>query len=128
MAKGCFVNPDTMFEQTEWKKFGDKLFDEVISDNKTAKKLMKPWRAVTNALAVHQAEQKVAAAAAERLGRPDGFKEPPHAEVSPVSPYPSPPSIRTFTIAQGGSGNTGLPKGVTSVSYTHLTLPTNVNV
>ena len=46
VAKGCLGNPDTVFEQTEWRKFGDKLFDEVINENKTAKKLLKPWRAV----------------------------------------------------------------------------------
>ncbi|XP_071889317.1 uncharacterized protein [Anas platyrhynchos] len=70
VAQGCFINPDTVFEQAEWRKFGDKLFDEVIKDNKTAKKLSKPWKAVTNALAIHQAEQRVAAAATERLGLP----------------------------------------------------------
>ena len=97
VAKGCFVSPDTVFEQAEWRKFGDKLFDEVINEHKTAKKLMKPWRAVINALATHKAEQKVAAAAAERLGGSNNQKE------AEANQYPLPPSVRTFTITpQGG--------------------------
>ena len=107
VVKGCFLNPDTVFEQTEWRKFGDKLFDEVISDDKIAKKLMKPWRAVTNALATHQAEQKIAAAATERLGsssqKGGASASSSTQQRAEEQAYPSPPSYRTVIIPQGTS-------------------------
>jgi len=106
VTKGCFINPDTVFEQTEWCKFGDKLFDEVNNENKTAKKLLKPWRAVTNALAIHQAEQRVAAAATERLGLPGsaGSVNPQQGGMGGAGDYPLPPSVRTITLPQGAMG------------------------
>lgn len=103
VAKGCFINPDTVFEQAEWRKFGDKSFEDVINEQKAAKKLMKPWRAVINALAIHKAEQKVAAAAAERLGGTNSQKE------LEISQYPLPPSVRTFTITQQGGSVPSAP-------------------
>eukprot|EP00075_Anas_platyrhynchos_P015343 XP_027304596.1 uncharacterized protein LOC113842114 [Anas platyrhynchos] len=107
VVKGCFLNPDTVFEQAEWRKFGDKLFDEVISDDKIAKKLMKPWRAVTNALATHQAEQKIAAAATERLGsssqKGGASASSSTQQRAEEQAYPSPPSYRTVIIPQGTS-------------------------
>uniref|UniRef100_A0A8C3GLB5 CCHC-type domain-containing protein n=1 Tax=Cairina moschata TaxID=8855 RepID=A0A8C3GLB5_CAIMO len=129
VAKGCFTNPNTVFELAEWKKFGDKLLDEVINDSKTAKKLLKPWKAVTNAIAIHQVEQKVAAAASERLG--------PSGRVSNANPqnvntegtdYPLPPSVRTSTAPQGVSGNWEVPVTMSPVaeedSPPPLTAPT----
>ncbi|XP_032062231.1 endogenous retrovirus group K member 7 Gag polyprotein-like [Aythya fuligula] len=97
-----------VFEQAEWRKFGDKLFDEVISDNKVARKLMKPWRAVTNALATHQAEQKIAAAITEQLGSSSQNGGTSAAsstqQRAEEQSYPSPPSYRTVIIPQGTSG------------------------
>ncbi|NWZ30298.1 GAK8 protein, partial [Asarcornis scutulata] len=105
VAQGCFINPDTVFEQAEWRKFGDKLFDEVINDNKTAKKLLKPCKAVTNALAIHQAEQRVAAAATERLGLPGkaGSVNPQQGEMEGAGDCPLPPSVRTITLPSSES-------------------------
>ncbi|NXW11702.1 GA113 protein, partial [Fregetta grallaria] len=104
VAKGCFENPDTVFEHAEWRKFGDVLFTEVIDENKTARKLMKPWKAVINALLQHQAEQKVAASAACRLGGSPLFP-PTGAHANNPEGYPLPPTVREFTIpAGGGSG------------------------
>ncbi|XP_066847083.1 uncharacterized protein [Anser cygnoides] len=103
VAKGCFINPDTLFEEDEWRKFGDILFEEMISENKTAKKLAKPWRAVTNALTIHRVEQKVAAAATERLGKTLRADEE-------ANPYPLPPSVQQFTMkAPGGWGEGARP-------------------
>nr|QLI47667.1 MAG: gag polyprotein [Retroviridae sp.] len=97
VAKGCFTNPDTLFEEDEWRKFGDILFEEMISENKTAKKLAKPWRAVTNALAIHRVEQKVAAAATQRLGKTLRAAEE-------ADPYPLPPSVQQFTMKAPAGG------------------------
>ncbi|NXW39543.1 GAK24 protein, partial [Phaetusa simplex] len=109
VAKGFFVNPDTVFEQAEWRKYGDLLFDEIINDNKTARKLMKPWRAVAIALSQHRAEQKAAAAASERLGISAAISTTAstasqQGNTGPSPDFPLPPSVRTFTITQGATG------------------------
>ncbi|NWS74936.1 GAK7 protein, partial [Crotophaga sulcirostris] len=104
VAKGCFSDPNLVFEHEEWRRFGDKLFDEVVDDDsKAARKLLKQWRAVSNALLQHKAEQKAAAAALERLGAVAGAKAP-----SPdSSDYPLPPAVRTIRVpleVMGGWG------------------------
>ncbi|KAF1660129.1 hypothetical protein FQA23_0000559, partial [Aptenodytes patagonicus] len=106
VARGIFTDPNTVFEEEEWRKLGDKLFDAVIKEEKLARKLMKPWRAVTNTLTMYKAEQKVAAAAAERLGSTGttGTSSTHQTVVSPPPDCPLPPSVRTFTIPQGPSG------------------------
>ncbi|NXF37489.1 GAK6 protein, partial [Nyctibius bracteatus] len=88
VAKGCFVDPNTGFDDEEWRNFGDKLWEASLEDDKAAKKLGKPWRAVINALKQHQAEQRAARAAAERLGEPK-----PREDTCPL-----PPSMNAFTI------------------------------
>ncbi|NXH75845.1 GA113 protein, partial [Hydrobates tethys] len=104
VAKGCFGNPDTVFEQAEWRRYGDLLFGEVIDENKTAKKLLKPWRAVINAVLQHRAEQKAAASAAERLGGPAGPTAAGlRGEEDNPDGYPLPPTVRNFTLPAGGS-------------------------
>ncbi|KAF1474629.1 Endogenous retrovirus group K member 8 Gag polyprotein, partial [Pygoscelis antarcticus] len=107
VMKGFFANPDTVFEEEEWRKFGDKLFDEVINEEKVAKKLMKPWRAVTNAITMHKAEQKVAAAAAERLSGTStaGMSSPIQAAANPPPNYPLPPSVCTIVLPQSAGGS-----------------------
>ncbi|KAK1194023.1 GAK8 protein, partial [Pygoscelis papua] len=107
VTKGFFTNPDTVFEEDEWRKFGDKLFDEVISDEKVAKKLMKPWRAVTNAITMHKAEQRAAAAAAERLGGASttNMSSSQQAAAKPPPDCPLPPSVRTIVVPQNMSGS-----------------------
>ena len=97
VAKGCFIDPNEVFERDKWRVFGDKIFDTVIQDDKTAKKLMKPWQAGINALAQHEAEQKAAAAALQCLGAP-WSRERDTGESS----CPLPPSVRNLTIQTGG--------------------------
>ncbi|KAF1455877.1 Endogenous retrovirus group K member 6 Gag polyprotein, partial [Pygoscelis antarcticus] len=84
------------------RKLGDQLFDAVINEEKTAKRLLKPWRAVINQLTMHKAEQKAAAAAAERLGAAasTGVSAAPLSTtgVTPPPEYPLPPSVRTIAI------------------------------
>lgn len=66
--KGCFQNPDSLFDVSEWRKLGDVLWDMVIDEDKSAKKLMKPWREVVNNVKQYQLEKNLAAVATERLG------------------------------------------------------------
>ncbi|NXP84028.1 GAK8 protein, partial [Passerina amoena] len=57
---GVFQNPHTVHEITEWRKFGEKLWEATIEENKTAKKMGKPWKIVFNELLQQQAEVKAA--------------------------------------------------------------------
>ncbi|XP_074934054.1 uncharacterized protein LOC142049850 isoform X1 [Phalacrocorax aristotelis] len=99
--RGIFTDPNTVFEEEEWRKLGDKLFDAVINEEKAAKKLMKPWRAVTNTLTMHKAEQRVAAAAAERLSSTAPTGGTPVQPTAPAAPdCPLPPSVRSIVIPQ----------------------------
>lgn len=78
--------------------FREKILDAVAQDNKVAKKLMKPWQAVVNALAQHEAEQKAAAAASKRLGALRDRKRDRE-----ESSCPLPPSMTSFTMQIGNS-------------------------
>ncbi|NXK01362.1 GA113 protein, partial [Corythaixoides concolor] len=106
-AKGFFSNPDTVFDHSEWRRFGDALFDGIIEDDKTCKKLVKSWRAVSSALLQHQAEQRAAAAASARLNDPTGVNStagPSGMGSSPsVGDCPLPPSVRTLTMPGVGA-------------------------
>ncbi|NXO46294.1 GA113 protein, partial [Locustella ochotensis] len=59
-AKGCFENPHTVHELSEWKKFGDKLRDAMLDGDKTATKLGTLWRVVHNELLQAAAEKTAA--------------------------------------------------------------------
>ncbi|NXL54372.1 GA113 protein, partial [Podilymbus podiceps] len=64
-AKGCFQNPHTVHELAEWRKFGDILWELILDDDKTARKLGKQWRVVHNVLLQAVAERKAAERAVE---------------------------------------------------------------
>ncbi|NXK79094.1 GAK7 protein, partial [Amazona guildingii] len=85
-AKGLFVNPHTVHDLNEWRKFGDVLWEAVLEVDKTAKKLGKVWRTVHNALLQYAAEHKAAEKAAEahRKNRDYGQTGPPEGE--PLAP------------------------------------------
>ncbi|NXK37498.1 GAK8 protein, partial [Piprites chloris] len=55
---GCFVNPHTVHAVTEWRKFGDKIQDALLDDDKIAKKWGKKWRVVINLMLQHEAERR----------------------------------------------------------------------
>ncbi|XP_053909161.1 endogenous retrovirus group K member 5 Gag polyprotein-like [Cuculus canorus] len=106
-AKGFFVGPESVFEIDEWRNYGDSLWDSVIDDDKTAKKLMKSWREVINCIKKYQAEKRIAAAATARLDRNnpeagrltaggDYFSPPPTGIPVPVRPsiHPPDPSVQ----------------------------------
>ncbi|NXD57940.1 GA113 protein, partial [Corvus moneduloides] len=94
-AKGCFIDPNEVFEREQWKVFGDKIFDAATQDDKVAKKMMKLWRAVSNALAQYEAEQKAAAATAQCLGTPL-TREKDMGDSCLL-----PPTMNTFTMQTG---------------------------
>ncbi|NWS65213.1 GA113 protein, partial [Chunga burmeisteri] len=59
-AKGCFANPHSVHELSEWRKLGDKLWEAVLDDDKTVKKISKGWRIIHNELLQIQAEKRAA--------------------------------------------------------------------
>ncbi|KAM7065174.1 uncharacterized protein M8220_017821 [Acridotheres tristis] len=67
--KGVFLNPHSIHELSEWRSLGDKLWEAVLEDDKTAKKLGKIWRVVHNALLKEQAEKRAAQEAVEAYRR-----------------------------------------------------------
>ncbi|XP_030825306.1 zinc finger protein basonuclin-2 [Camarhynchus parvulus] len=64
-AKGVFANPHAVHELSEWRLLGDKLWEAVLEDDKTAKKLGKIWQMVHNTLLQQIAEKKAAERAVE---------------------------------------------------------------
>ncbi|NWQ86144.1 GAK24 protein, partial [Burhinus bistriatus] len=64
-AKGVFANPHTVHELSEWRKLGDELWEAILNDDKTAKKLGKIWRVIHNTLLQHVAEKRAAEKAIE---------------------------------------------------------------
>ncbi|NXO55392.1 GAK8 protein, partial [Aramus guarauna] len=97
VAKGCFGDPNTIFDEGEWRKLGDKLWEASIEEEKTAKKLGRPWRAVTNALKQHQAEQKAGQAASARLGASASR----NGESMSASSCPLPPATNVVHLPPG---------------------------
>ncbi|RMC11181.1 hypothetical protein DUI87_12094 [Hirundo rustica rustica] len=59
-SQGFFINPHTVHELVEWRRFGDKLWELTLDDDKTAKKMSKLWRVVHNELLLCQAEKRAA--------------------------------------------------------------------
>ncbi|XP_039238153.1 endogenous retrovirus group K member 5 Gag polyprotein-like [Pipra filicauda] len=59
-AKGCFINPHTVHSLEEWRKFGDKICEAILEEDKVAKKLGKFWKVVNDTLLQHEAEKRAA--------------------------------------------------------------------
>lgn len=87
-ATGSFAQTGSLFDESEWQRLGETLWDHVIDDKKDAKKLMKPWREVINCIRKHKIEKDMAAAASRQLG---GVPEDAGL-FKPGVPYVSPPS------------------------------------
>lgn len=77
-AKGCFQNPDSLFDASEWRKLGDVLWGIVIDEDKAAKKLMKPWREVVNHIKRYQLEKNLATVATERRRGKEAYRQEHH--------------------------------------------------
>ncbi|NXY00510.1 GAK6 protein, partial [Centropus bengalensis] len=89
VAKGCFTNPSTIHELSEWRKFGDLIWEAVLDDDKAAKKLGKQWRVVHNALLQHTLELKAARSAQEAGAKNQSYV---------ADQGPNPPRLTTFTL------------------------------
>ncbi|NWU73784.1 GAK7 protein, partial [Pterocles burchelli] len=59
-SHGVFANPHTVHQLTEWRKLGELLWDAVLEDDKTAKKMGKIWRVIHNTLLQSQADRRAA--------------------------------------------------------------------
>ncbi|NWY35049.1 GA113 protein, partial [Pheucticus melanocephalus] len=97
--RGVFQNPHTVHELTEWRKFGDKLWEAAIDEDETARKLGKLWRVVRDELLQHQAEEKAAREADKNKGS------------GAWSDCPLPPAVSTIVLPPTPSGNSR-PAGV----------------
>ncbi|XP_075282086.1 uncharacterized protein LOC142361906 [Opisthocomus hoazin] len=89
--KGFFKTPDSLFEDKEWREFGDVLWDMVIDDDKVGKKLMKPWREVINCIKRYKVEKDLAAVATQKLGGVEPSAPPSGAGCSSFSSGTAPP-------------------------------------
>ncbi|NWZ75085.1 GAK8 protein, partial [Poecile atricapillus] len=111
-AQGCFQNPHTVHELSEWRKFGDKLWEDVLNDDKTAKKLRKLLRTIYNAHLQYQAEQAAATQASAAMSK--------NRLLEGVSECPLPPAMNTVILAP--------PATATNLFVTSPTpLPTNLD-
>ncbi|NXT29067.1 GA113 protein, partial [Syrrhaptes paradoxus] len=91
--RGLFVNPHTVHELSEWRKFGNDLWDLVLEDDKTAKEMAKLWKVVQNELLQYQAEKKAgqeASAAQEKNQTYDAFQW--------LNQTPLPPTVNTIFL------------------------------
>ncbi|NWZ89712.1 GAK6 protein, partial [Nesospiza acunhae] len=102
VAKGCFADPNQVFEEAEWRRFRDKMWEAVLDDCKMAKKLSKAWRAIKNALKQYQAEQRAAQVASARLGIPVSSRSGEGATLSGAS-YPLPLATNTVFLPAGSN-------------------------
>ncbi|RMB96099.1 hypothetical protein DUI87_27385 [Hirundo rustica rustica] len=66
---GFFANPHAVHELAEWRKYGDKLWELVLDDDKPAKKMSKFWKIVQNELLKCEAEKQAVVAAKEAQGK-----------------------------------------------------------
>ncbi|XP_075300282.1 uncharacterized protein LOC142364530 [Opisthocomus hoazin] len=120
--KGFFKTPDSLFEEKEWRDFGDVLWDMVIDDDKIGKKLMKPWREVINCIKRYKVEKNLAAVVTQKLEKVEPSAPPPEAGCSlfssgttappgdnallfSTSKVPEPPCWEKVKVTMEGSSN-----------------------
>ncbi|RMB93620.1 hypothetical protein DUI87_29846 [Hirundo rustica rustica] len=96
---GFFANPHAVHELAEWRKYGDKLWELVLDDDKSAKKMSKFWKIVQNELLKCEAEKQAVVAAKEAQGKnkiyyghPSDPNPPRVAFVDLPPPQPPPPA------------------------------------
>ncbi|NWZ18012.1 GA113 protein, partial [Agelaius phoeniceus] len=122
-AQGLFRNPHTVHELSEWRIFGDKLWQAVIDDDKTARKWGKLWRVVHDELLKYQAEERAArqASAAHERNRSygDWFGSP----LPPVTPTVNLPPASRSTL-NGTAPPPACPPAVPSAPPVPVSSPT----
>ncbi|NXB21110.1 GAK8 protein, partial [Rhagologus leucostigma] len=93
VSQGFFINPHTIHELGEWRRFGDKLWELVLEDDKPAKKMSKLWKVVQNEVLMVQAEKRAAEGVRVAQERNRDYATP-----SPTgSSAPNPPA---FSVVQ----------------------------
>uniref|UniRef100_A0A8V0ZEE5 CCHC-type domain-containing protein n=1 Tax=Gallus gallus TaxID=9031 RepID=A0A8V0ZEE5_CHICK len=60
VSHGFFADPHSVHTLDEWRRYGDKLWELVLEDDKVAKRMSKLWKAVHNELLMGQAEKRAA--------------------------------------------------------------------
>ncbi|NXK70937.1 GAK8 protein, partial [Sylvietta virens] len=105
---GFFTNPHTVQDLDEWRKFGTKLWELVLGDDKPARKWGKVWKSVHDELLLIQAEKRAAeeARAAHEQNRDYTFSQDPAAPNPPFFttvqvPAPSAVGMGSFSGAAG---------------------------
>ncbi|RMC19760.1 hypothetical protein DUI87_03324 [Hirundo rustica rustica] len=94
---GFFANPHAVHELAEWRKYGDKLWELVLDDDKPAKKISKFWKIVQNELLKCEAEKQAVVAAKEAQGKNKIYyghpsdPNPPGVAFVDLPPLPPPP-------------------------------------
>lgn len=119
-SKGCFANPHTVHELTEWKKLGELLWDGVLDDDKALKKLAKAWRVIYNFLLQQVTEKKAAEKAVEADRKNQGYG----GEDEPLAPGISRVSIPAIPSAPPEESNSQAePEKCEGSSQTELDEP-----
>ena len=113
-SRGLLVNPHSVHELSEWRKFGDVLWEATIEDNKVARKLGKLWKAVHNELLQSQGEKRAAQQVVGAHQRNEGY-----GNWLPAVP----PAVSTIVIpAERAAGSE--PVNAPAVGSGPMTVPT----
>ncbi|POI20478.1 hypothetical protein CIB84_015776 [Bambusicola thoracicus] len=116
VSYGFFVNPHSVHTLEEWRRYGDKLWELVLDDDKAAKRMSKLWKAVHNELLMGQAEKRAAqgAQAAQKQNQDYGLtwvsgapNPPAFTKIILPAPMPSAPPSETQTELLAGSTGVG---------------------
>ena len=91
VSHGFFADPHSVHTLDEWRRYGDKLWELVLEDDKVAKRMSKLWKAVHNELLMGQAEKRAAqgAQAAQEKNKDYGLT---------WDSTPNPPSFRMVML------------------------------
>ena len=104
VSYGFFANPHSVHTLEEWRRYGDKLWELVLDDDKPAKKRSKLWKAVHNELLMSQAEKRAAqeAQAAQKQNQDDGLPW--------GTSVPNPPVFSSVTLPAAASAPSAPPR------------------
>ncbi|POI20444.1 hypothetical protein CIB84_015810 [Bambusicola thoracicus] len=115
ISYGFFANPHTVHELSEWRKYGDRLWELVLDEDKPAKKMSKLWKIVQNELLMSQAEKRAAQGTQVAQDRNRAYGVPWSADtptpptfttINLPSSAPSAPPCEDSGVVAGGSGET----------------------
>ncbi|KAF4805408.1 endogenous retrovirus group K member 8 Gag polyprotein-like protein [Turdus rufiventris] len=97
-TEGFFTDPHRVHEIGEWRRYGDRLWERVLEDDKIAKKMSKIWRVVHNELLMSQAEKKAVAEARLAQDRNSAYAPLPLSSLPPDPSAPNPPVTSSITL------------------------------